>query len=242
MARSRPRDDGPPGLGRMLRRFWPLVWRERTLVGGSFAALLAEVGLRLLEPWPLKFVFDYILPVGSATSGMLPIVGIVDSTTLLTLAALAVVALIGLRALAAYLSTIGFSLAGNRVLTEVRSDVYRHLQSLSLSFHHRARQGDLTLRVISDVGLLKDVVVTAFLPLVANVLILVGMLAMMFLIDWRLALIAAAIVPAFWLSTATLGHRIRAASREQRAREGALASTAAESVGAIKVVQALSLE
>ncbi len=242
MARSRPRDDGPPGLGRMLRRFWPLVWKERTLVGGSFAALLAEVGLRLLEPWPLKFVFDYILPVGSATSGMLPIVGIVDSTTLLTLAALAVVALIGLRALAAYLSTIGFSLAGNRVLTEVRSDVYRHLQSLSLSFHHRARQGDLTLRVISDVGLLKDVVVTAFLPLVANVLILVGMLAMMFLIDWRLALIAAAIVPAFWLSTATLGHRIRAAAREQRAREGALASTAAESVGAIKVVQALSLE
>jgi len=229
-----------PGLGRLLRRFWPLVWKERLVVGGAFAALLAEVGLRLLEPWPLKFVFDYIIPVESTASA--PMIGSVEPLTLLTLAAISVVSLIGLRALAAYLSAVGFALAGNRVLTEVRSDLYQHLQSLSLSFHHRARQGDLTLRIISDVGLLKDTVVTAFMPLVANVLILVGMLAMMFVMEWRLALMAAAVLPGFWLFTGRLGRRIGEASRVQRQREGALAATAAESVAAIKVVKALSLE
>jgi len=225
----------------MLRRFWPLVWKERLIVAGSFGALLAEVGLRLLEPWPLKFVFDRILPVGSGPSDV-PLLGTIPPMTLLTLSAISVVIIIGLRAVAAYLNTVGFSLAGNRVLTEVRGDVYAHVQSLSLSFHHRARQGDLTLRLISDVGLLKDVVVTALLPLVANILVLAGMLVMMFVIDARLGLVAVSVVPCFWLLTHRMGHRIKEASRVQRRREGALAATAAESVAAIKVVQALSLE
>ena len=233
---------GAPGMGRMLRRFWPLVWKERLVISGSFLALLAEVALRLVEPWPLKLVFDYVIPAGPAATVDLPLIGAVEPTLLLTLAAISVVCVIGLRALAAYLNTVGFSLAGNRVLTDVRGDLYRHLQSLSLSFHHRARQGDLTLRVVTDVGLLKDVVVTALLPLVANVLVLVGMLAMMFFIDWRLAVIAVAVLPLFSLFTARLGHRIRDASRKQRKREGALAAAASESMGAIKVVQALSLE
>ena len=233
---------GAPGTGRLLRRFWPLVRGQRLLIGGSFLALLAEITLRLLEPWPLKLIFDYVIPAASAPPASVPMLGAIDPPTLLAVAAISVVCLIGLRALAAYLNTVGFALAGNRVLTEVRADLYRHLQSLSLSFHHRARQGDLTLRVVTDVGLLKDVVVTALLPLVANVLILVGMVAMMFVIDWRLALVAVAVVPLFWLSTARLGQRIREASRVQRKREGALAAAAAESIGAIKVVQALSLE
>jgi len=241
-SRQQAQGDRVPGLVALVRRFWPLVWKERAIVGGSFVALLAEVALRLLEPWPLKFVFDRLIPVRSSGASNVPIIGTLDANTLLTLAALSLVAIIGLRAFAAYLTTVGFALAGNRVLTEVRGDLYRHLQSLSLSFHHRARQGDLTLRVISDVGLLKDVVVTAFLPLVASVLILTGMLAMMFVMEWRLALMATAVLPCFWLFTGRLGRRIQHASRVQRQREGALAATAAESVAAIKVVKALSLE
>ena len=226
----------------LVRRFWPLVWKERLIVGMSFVALLAEIGLRLLEPWPLKIVFDRLIPIGAPGVSSVPIAGTLSASALLALAALSLVTLIGLRAFASYVSAVGFSLAGNRVLTEVRGDLYRHLQSLPLSFHHRARQGDLTLRVISDVGMLKDVVVTAFLPLVANVLILVGMLAMMFVMEWRLALVATSVLPCFWLFTGRLGRRIQHASRVQRQRESALAATAAESVSAIKVVKALSLE
>jgi ATP-binding cassette, subfamily B, bacterial len=168
VARRSVSADRVQGLAALVRRFWPLVWKERLVAGGAFLALLAEVGLRLLEPWPLKFVFDDILAPESAGRPRLPLLGAVDPMVLLTLAAASVVCFIGLRALAAYLSTVGFALAGTRVLTEVRSQAYCHLQSLSLAFHHRARQGDLTLRIISDIGLLKDTVVTAFMPLVAN--------------------------------------------------------------------------
>ena len=66
---------------------------------------------------------------------------------LLTASALAVVAITGLRALAEYGSTVGFALVGNRVVTEIRGDLYAHVQRLSLSFHNRARSGDLLLRV-----------------------------------------------------------------------------------------------
>ena len=232
-----------PGFGRVAARLWPYTRKQRPLVAGSIAALFAEIGLRALEPWPLKFVFDHILHSKQArqNSVLIPLRA-VDPSLLLGLAAAAVVIVIGLRAFASYLSTVGFALIGNRVLTEVRSDVYRHLQLLSLTFHHRSRAGDLVLRVIGDIGMLKDVAVTALLPLAANVLVLLSMSALMLLLNWKLALVALAVTPLFWLASARLSRRIREVSRDQRKREGAMASTAAESIGAIRVVKALSLE
>jgi ATP-binding cassette subfamily B protein len=232
-----------PGFGRVMRRLWPYTRKQAPLAAGSVAALLAEICLRALEPWPLKFVFDTILRDGkSGHSSSFARWVALDTSTLLALAAACVVVVIGLRAFASYLSTVGFALVGNRVLTEVRGDVYRHLQLLSLSFHHRARGGDLVLRVIGDIGMLKDVAVTALLPLAANVLVFVSMSALMFWLNWKLALVALSVTPLFWLASARLGRRIREVSRDQRKREGAMASTAAESMGAIRVVKALSLE
>src|SRR2546427_8555899 len=56
-----------PGLGRLVRRLWPYVRRERPLIVVSLLALYAEIGLRLLEPWPLKVVLDHV--VGSGHHG-----------------------------------------------------------------------------------------------------------------------------------------------------------------------------
>ena len=126
----------------------------------------------------------------------------------------------GLRALSVYASTVGFALIGNKVMTKVRADVYRHLHSLSLSFHTKARKGDLTVRVIGDIGLLKDVVVTALLPMIGDLAILTGMIAVLFWLNWQLALIAMATVPLFWLSTVRLTNKIHKVSRAQRARRG----------------------
>jgi ATP-binding cassette, subfamily B, bacterial len=242
VARPQSIHESLPGLWRVARHFTPYIRRQRALVAGSTLALFAEVVMKALEPWPLKFVFDRVIgpPVG-ASSGFAA-VDALDPLALLTFAALAVVAVVALRALAAYLSTVGFALVGNRVLTEVRSDLYRRLQCLSLSFHNRARGGDLLVRVIGDIGMLKDVAVTALLPLAANVLILFGMTGLMFWLNWKLAALALCTLPLFWLFTARTTRRIRLASRDQRRREGAMASTAAESIGAIRVVQALSLE
>ncbi len=232
-----------PGLRHTARHFWPHIRRSRVLIGGSFLALIVQVGLRLLEPWPLKFVFDRVM-VTSPSGGLslVPFVDALEPLTLLTVAALAIVVIIGLRALATYAATVGFTLVGNRVLTAVRNDLFRHLQRLSLSFHSQHRTGDLTIRVIHDINMLKDVVINAFLPLLGRLLVLFGMLGVMFWLHWQLTLLALAVAPFFWLATLRLGRRIRKAARRQRRQEGKMAATTAESMTAIETVQALSLE
>lgn len=244
MARPKKLQEVIPGIWRILHRFWPYIRKQQKLVVISMTALLCEIGLRLLEPLPLKFVFDQIFAERSnAEMNTFPfLVEVMDTRTLLMGSAIALFALAGLRGMAAYWNTVGFALVGNRVLTEVRSVLYCHLQTLSLSFHNSARSGDLTLRVISDVGLLQEIAVTALLPLLANCLILVGMVGIMFWLNLQLALLALAMIPLFWFFTVRLSRRIREVSQQQRRQEGAMAATAAESMTAIKIVQALSLQ
>src|SRR3989442_6455098 len=212
--------DSLPGLGRLTRRFWPYLRRERRLITVSLFALYAEIGLRLLEPWPLKWVLDRV--TGSTRHRGLvaiPFLNALDPATLLFPFALAVIVFAALRALAAYYNTVGFALVGNRVLTSVRNELYGQLQRLSLSFHNRARSGDLLVRVTGDVGFLQDVAVTALLPLLANALTLVGMAAVMLWLNAPLTLIAMATGPLFWVSTARLGRRVRETARRQRQQE-----------------------
>lgn len=224
-----------PGLRRMLRFFWPYTRGHRLLMGGALAALFAGVLLKALEPWPLKFVFDYIiLPPGGDV--------VTSPRTLLSLAALALVLIIGLRALSTYGHKVGFALVGNRVLTDVRGALFRHIQTLSLGFHNQARTGDLVVRVISDIGMLKEVLVTAFMPLLASVLVLACMMGLMSWLHWKLTLLVMLTLPLYVWPTARLGQKIQNVTRKQRRREGAMAATAAESMGAIQFVQALSLE
>ena len=241
MARALTARRSAPGLWRLGRHFWPHLRGQWLLVLASLGALFAEVALQLLEPWPLKLVLDRVLASPKNGSGP-AFLNALDPTIVLTLIAIGLVAITGLRALASYANTVGFALIGNRVLTGVRAAVYRHLQYLSLSFHTRARSGELALRVMSDVGVINDVAITAILPLAASTLVLFGMVGLMLWLRWELAVLALATAPLFWIRTVKLSGLIKEASRKQRQRDGAMAATAVESIGAIKIVQALSLE
>src|SRR5438093_2950165 len=120
-----------PGLWRISKYFWPHARNCKGLMATSLMALFAEVGLRLLEPWPLKFVFDRLLGNHSRDRlALLPRFDGVDPMTLLTVAAAAVVVITGLRSIASYWQTIGFAQIGNRVLRKVRTQLYRHVQYL----------------------------------------------------------------------------------------------------------------
>jgi ATP-binding cassette subfamily B protein len=90
--------------------------------------------------------------------------------------------------------------------------------------------------------MLRDVAVTAILPLLANCLILAGMWTMMLLIHWKLALVAMVTLPLLVTRTKRAAGKIRESARRQRQREGEMASAAAESIASIKIVQSLSLE
>ena len=208
----------------------------------SFFALFAEVALLILQPWPLKFVLDRITSSESLQGPeIFQIINSLDTTTLLVVSAVGLVAIVGLKALAAYSSTIGFAIVGNKILTEVRNTLYRHVQYLSLSFHTKARSGDLLLRVMNDVNMLKEISVTAFLPLLGSILALIGMFAVMFWLHWQLALVAVVVIPLFFYLAMRKSSKIQHLARKTRKQEGMMAATAAESIGAIKDVQALSL-
>jgi ABC-type multidrug transport system, ATPase and permease components len=203
--------------------------------------MLAAVAAKLLEPWPLKFVIDHVVQVGGEAS--LPsLLTTLPVTTVLAIAAGGLLLVVALRAIFEYASTIAFALVGNRVLTAVRADLFRHLQTLPLAFHTKAKTGDLTIRLISDVGMLKETAVTAALPLAVNGLVLAGMIAVMVVLNWQLALLALLPLPLLWLASLRIGRRIQGVSRKVRKTEGDMAATAAEAMAGIRTVQALGLE
>ncbi|MGB3642364.1 MAG: ABC transporter ATP-binding protein [Rivularia sp. (in: cyanobacteria)] len=231
-----------PGISKILRRFAPQIRKQQGLLTMSFLGLMAEIGLHLLEPWPLKLIFDYILVDDfKAKISQLPLLSGFTPVTLVTIFSLSLIAIVGLRACAAYFSVYGMALAASNVLAEVRTELYSHIQRLSLSFHHKAKTGDLITRVTSDIDKIREVTVMALLPLIANSLTIIGMIFVMFWLHWELATIAVALFPLFIFSTYRLTKRIRSVVKSQRKREGTIAAAAAESLGAIKVVQALSL-
>ena len=230
-----------PGLRRTVRRFRPHIIAERKLLILGMLAMFAGTVMQLLEPWPLAFVLDAIVGERQLSlSG--PLAGLNSLVVLVVLCAIAVVVVVVLRALASYLMTICFALAGNRVLTRVRAEVYRHLNALSMRFHDRRRTGDLVTRVTGDVGRLQDALVTAIIPLVGNVLTLVAMVVVIAIMDWQLALVVLLILPLFTLSSKRLATKIVDVSRGQRSAEGALASLATETLSSMAVVQSYSLE
>ena len=234
--------DVAPRLSHIYSYFWPEFRRQRWLIAGSILALLGSVAFRLLEPWPLKFFLDYIIPVEGAAAATPTWLTEMAPIRLLWLITVATVIITTIRSYCDYTSSVGFFLVGNQAVLRIRNRVFRHLLQLPLSFHHRARTGDQVIRVTRDVSLLRDVTATAVLPMTASVFVLCGMLVVMFWLQAGLALLSLITVPLFWVATVRLGRKIRETTRRQRAREGAMATTAAESVSSIAAVKALGLE
>jgi ATP-binding cassette subfamily B protein len=199
-----------PGLRRIFAHLWPYIRRYRVLLAASLTAIVLQAVFQSLEPWPLKYLFDTL--AHTKRSGRLPeIPGLHDlsASRLIGLAALAIVTLAGLRVVADYASSIGFAVLGNRVLTRVRGELYRHLQRLPLSFHTRSRSGELVMRVIADVNQFKGTVIDAALPLIARVLIVILMVGVMFWLNWKLTLVVVAMLPVFGLFTLRLTRRVQ---------------------------------
>ncbi|NMR29520.1 ABC transporter ATP-binding protein [Crystallibacter degradans] len=229
----------PAALRRTLGIIRPHLGRHKLLMGGGITALLFEVVFRVLEPWPVKFVVDAVTrSLGADLAGSGP----AATPALLLSCALATICIVGFRALANYLATVAFALAGSRVAAALRVRVFSHVQALSDRYHSSARTGDTVQRLVGDIGRLQEVAVTAGLPLVANVITLVVMAGVMFWLDPLLALVVVLAAAAFLLISRGSTGKITAASRKTRKGEGALANTAQESLGAIRVVQAYGLE
>lgn len=231
------------GWRRILTRFWPEVRKEKVLLTLAWVGLLGEILAQLLEPWPLKLIFDYIIvPDAAARPLPIPALNEISDVALLTVLTVCIVLATAMKAGASYMSLVSLSIASSRIIAQIRAQLYGHLQRLSLSFHSKARNGDLITRIINDIDRLRVVTITAAVPLIVNTLTLVSMVGVMFWMNAQLAFIGLMVFPLFVFTATKLTKQIHQVARQQRKREGAMAATASEAINAIKVVQALSLE
>src|SRR5213594_4387506 len=109
------------------------------------------------------------------------------------------------------------NVVGQQVMHDLRSAVFRHLQRLSLAFFTRTRTGEVQSRISNDIGGVDTVVTSTATSIVSNVTTVVATIVAMFLLDWRLALFALALLPVFVLLTRRVGHeRQRITTTRQR--------------------------
>ena len=230
-------------LERIFDAFRPHVLAQKSrLILGAVSILLATV-LDLLQPWPLKFIYDHIfLGKSGGPFAKWKIFENSDPRLLLVIFSLSFVVLAVLGAVADYASTVVLSLAASNIVTEIRDRLFLHLEKMPLPFHRRHKTGDLITRVIFDTDRLREVIVTAILPFLTTLLTLIAMVGVMLWMNWKLALIAILAFPAFWGAVIRLTRRLKEGAQQQRLREGALATATTEVLGSIPVVQALSLQ
>ena len=179
----------------LLKYISPYIRPHRPLLAGSFMALFAGVLMRALEPWPLTIVIDNVIIPRAEGAAMSDLLGSMQPLTIVALCSIALILIMGLSALSNFWQKVGFALVGNKVITEVRGALYRHIQCLSISFHNKSKSGDLIVRVIGDIGLLRDVSVTALMPMIGTVLDMTCMSMLMFWLNWKLALLVLLTAP-----------------------------------------------
>ena len=129
---------------------------------------------------------------------------------------------------------------GERILADLRNKLFRHLQRLSLGFYERNRAGVLISRLTNDVDALDQLVTDGVTSLFQNTLILVGSAAILFALDWRLALATLAVLPFMAVATAAFRIVSSRAYRAVRERLGLVTATLAEDIAGMRIVQAFN--
>ena len=158
------------------------------------------------------------------------------SSTVAVLAA-AIVVVTAVDSVSDSAAEISLARAGRTLGYNLRAAMFGHLQRLSLAFHLRRRTGDVLSRITSDVQALEEFVCDSVSDLLGSVLLLMGTMGYLFWKSWRIAVLALVVVPVLAVMSNAFASRIKAASKELRAREGDLASTAQEMLSSISVVQ-----
>ena len=207
--------------------------------------MIGETLADVLQPWPIKIVVDNVLQSKKLPDWLERILpglfaGDKYGTLNFAVAAVAVIAVMG--AVSAYVEKYLTTSVSQWVAHDLRRTLYYHLQRLSLAEHNQSRTGDLITRVTRDIDAIQDFVNTALLGILVNVLTLVGMICVIFYINWRFTLLALSIAPVLFLVVYFYTRRIKVASRAVRKKESELLSSVADILASIHVVQAFARE
>ncbi|MEW2353481.1 ABC transporter ATP-binding protein [Spirillospora sp. NPDC029432] len=197
---------------RIVRLFGPYRWSllfVAVLVGASSL-------VSLVNPFLIREIVDVALPRGR--TGLL---------SLLALGMIVVsIANSSISVLQAYVSTK----VGQRVMHDLRTAVYAHLQRMSLAFYTRTRTGEVQSRIANDIGDMQATVTTTATTLVSDLTIVVATVVAMTVLDWRLTLVSVVMVPFFVWVSRRVGAERRRITRDRQRQHAAISSIVQESL------------
>lgn len=234
----------PRRLRRIYQFFAPYLKEQRKYIIGALIASIASVTFLVLQPWPLKFVFDYVLYHKRKHAELLPFFDLISTDKqegMLIICGMVLVIAV-CRGVAEYYVALLTNYGGQRLVFSLRSSLYDQLQRLSLKFHHSSSSGDLLMRLTGDILLLREMLVSALITGLSDVLILVVIISLMIYLDPFLTILAISILPLLAITTYYFGGQLRVASRRQRRKEGQVATMGHEMLLGIRVVQAFNRE
>jgi ATP-binding cassette, subfamily B, bacterial MsbA len=156
--------------------------------------------------------------------------------------ALLLFATVVVSALFTFLRGYLLSSIGGRIVADLRTRLYEHLQSLSISFYDSHRVGDLMSRLTSDTTLMQTVVTENLLSFGQHVITLVGVIVVILLLDWRLALVTIVLAPLMTYLGMLVGRKTRRLSEQTQARNGQANIVLQETLSAPRVVKAFGRE
>ena len=213
------------GITRRLLRY--LLPHRGKMVQGALL-MLAGAGLALLAPYLIMLIIDeYIANRDLAGLGWM---------------ASAVLAIYALDFGISWRRRLVLSEVGNQVLRTMRGDLFRHYQLLSMSYFDTHDAGSLISRMLSDVGVINELLSNGIITMFADSVVLVSTVAVMLAINTRLALLSFTVLPLMAISTILFSRRARMAYRQTREKMSALTGRLAEDLGAMRVIQAFSEE
>jgi ATP-binding cassette subfamily B protein len=227
---------------RLLRYVWP---HSRDL-GVILLAMLAGIGLSLLNPWPTKILVDYVMgqqpipPWIAAVLSYLP--GSEGAHGLLLWVCLSTVLLFLASSLVGMLSNAVSVRFSQRITYDLGAELFLHLQKLSLLFHSRRSVGDLMSRVTGDSHCVATLVNSALIPLLQSSVMLVTMFVVMWQLEPTITLLSLAVAPLLMLTIRLFGKSMKARGKERRELEVRMSSLVQQSLSAVPIVQAFTRE
>src|SRR6202521_387062 len=225
-------------MKRLIQYLRPYKWQT----GIALGSILLKVGADVLGPYLTKIVLDrFLAPVpGSRT----PLDRFLSSRPLVGIAEVAAigVGLLIFSFLLDYLQIYFMQWAGQMVMFDLRSQIFRHLQRMHIGFYDKNPVGRLVTRVTSDVDAVNEMFTSGVVSIFEDVFVLAGIIAIMLLMNWKLALITFAVLPLIGIATRVFRDKVRESYRRIRVAIARINAYLQEHVSGMVVLQLFNRE
>ncbi|WP_127529618.1 ABC transporter ATP-binding protein [Paenibacillus kobensis] len=218
----------PESIWNMLRRVFGHARVQWRLMIVAVCSVVAVSLLEFLIPQLTRYTIDVIIP-GDYYNRLLPLgAGILGAALLL--------------GVLNFLSTSTTASLGQRIIYDLRNDLYRHINRLDLGFFDRNRTGDLMSRVTSDVGALQQLISSTMIQMTTDLFTFTAITVYMLFLDWRLTLLLLLTFPLMILTTRLFSKRMRKSFRTVQDSVAEVSDHLQNTLSGIRLIKSFATE